>query len=145
MHCNRHKTSEKYIWLNTASLTPCNFVLLKLRHYLQNLYCVLSWKVTLHHGQCSSLRSLGNNESYKTKGQKREMCGIIKVKSKLSKRESFKTGSWQSGDRKRWREEKKSAGFTLFLHSGRASKNKKKRKNVSSKRLSPKSVIPTYI
>ena len=73
------------------------------------------------------------------------MCGIIKVKSKLSKRESFKTGSWQSGDRKRWREEKKSAGFTLFLHSGRASKNKKKRKHVSSKRLSPKSVIPTYI
>ena len=53
------------------------------------------------------------------------MCGIIEVKSKLSKRESFKTGSWQSGDRKRWREEKKSAGLTLFLHSGRASKNKK--------------------
>ena len=72
------------------------------------------------------------------------MCGIIKVKSKLSKRESFKTGSWQSGDRKRWREEKKSAGFTLFLHSGRASKKQKKRKNVSFKRLSPKSVIPTY-
>ena len=53
------------------------------------------------------------------------MCGIIKVKSKLLKRESFETGSWQSGDRKRWREEKKSAGFTLFLHSRRASKKKK--------------------
>ena len=59
------------------------------------------------------------------------MCGIMKVKKvkcqEMKGYETFNTGSRQSRDRRRWREEKKSAGSTLFFSTEGAREGVKKR------------------